>query len=111
MWQYLFLQKAIDCPIEHKAYCRLYNICFGGWEEFDEWLELNQEKPSKMSCVNSSNKKPKPQNTQDSGKSVNEAIRVRKEVPIIRGSVEANRVAEGDNLYGDEVEPGMRSCM
>jgi len=42
---------------------------------------------------------------------VNEAIRVRKEVPIIRGSVEANRVAEGDNLYGDEVEPGMRSCM
>ncbi|PMD55375.1 uncharacterized protein K444DRAFT_538242 [Hyaloscypha bicolor E] len=24
MWQHLFLQKAIDCPIEHKAYCRLY---------------------------------------------------------------------------------------
>jgi hypothetical protein len=24
MWQHLFLQKAIDCPIEHKAYCLLY---------------------------------------------------------------------------------------
>ncbi|KAH9219848.1 hypothetical protein DL95DRAFT_255849, partial [Leptodontidium sp. 2 PMI_412] len=27
MWQYLFLEKAIDCPLEHKAYCRLYHIC------------------------------------------------------------------------------------
>jgi hypothetical protein len=42
MWQYLFLQKAIDCPIERKAYCCLYHICFGSREEFDEWIELNQ---------------------------------------------------------------------
>ncbi|KUJ19106.1 uncharacterized protein LY89DRAFT_570785, partial [Mollisia scopiformis] len=42
MWQYLFMQKAIDCPLEHKAYCRLYHICFGGREEYDEWIELMQ---------------------------------------------------------------------
>jgi hypothetical protein len=39
--------------------------------------------------------------------SVNEAIRVRKEVAIVRGSVEANKVAEGENLYGDEIERGI----
>ena len=42
MWQYLFLGKAIDCPLEHKAYCRLYHICFGGREEYEEWIELQQ---------------------------------------------------------------------
>ncbi|PMD40750.1 hypothetical protein L207DRAFT_459511, partial [Hyaloscypha variabilis F] len=42
MWQHLFLQKAIDCPLEHKAYCRLYHICFGGREQYNEWIELEQ---------------------------------------------------------------------
>lgn len=42
MWQYLFSQTAIDCPLEHKAYCRLYHICFGGREQYDEWIELMQ---------------------------------------------------------------------
>jgi hypothetical protein len=32
---------------------------------------------------------------------------VRKEIAIVRGSVENNRVAEGVNLYGDEEEPGV----
>lgn len=34
--------RNIDCPIEHKVYCRLYHICFGGAEEYDEWTELMQ---------------------------------------------------------------------
>lgn len=37
---------------------------------------------------------------------IKEAIRVRREVAVIRGAVEANRVAEGEALYGDEDEPG-----
>jgi hypothetical protein len=44
MWQYMFLHKDIDCPIEHKAYCRLYHICFGSYEAYVEWIELMQGK-------------------------------------------------------------------
>jgi septal ring factor EnvC (AmiA/AmiB activator) len=35
---------------------------------------------------------------------IEEAIRVRKEVAIVRGAVEANRIVEGENLYGDDME-------
>jgi len=39
--------------------------------------------------------------------SVREAIRVRREVAVVRGAVEANRIVEGESLYGDETEPGV----
>ncbi|PVH82479.1 hypothetical protein DL98DRAFT_414800 [Cadophora sp. DSE1049] len=139
MWQYLFLEKSIDCPLEHKAYCRLYHICFGGREEYEEWIELNQgrqklekeltklqiesepilkkgkdgkmveEKPKEkvMSPSESKTKGTMKSWLENELRTVKEAIRVRKEVAVVRGSVEANRVAEGGNLYGDEVEPGV----
>ncbi len=31
---------------------------------------------------------------------------MRREVAVVRGSVLANRIEEGENLYGDEIEPG-----
>ncbi|ESZ92636.1 hypothetical protein SBOR_6970 [Sclerotinia borealis F-4128] len=46
MWHYLFLHKTIDCPIEHLAYCRLYHICFGGKEAYEEWVGLNEGRES-----------------------------------------------------------------
>ncbi|QSZ30052.1 hypothetical protein DSL72_004570 [Monilinia vaccinii-corymbosi] len=46
MWHYLFLHKTIDCPIEHLAYCRLYHICFGGKEAYEEWVGLNKGRES-----------------------------------------------------------------
>lgn len=36
-----------------------------------------------------------------------EAIRVRKEVAIVRGAVEANRVAEGEDMYGEGGNEGV----
>jgi hypothetical protein len=42
---------------------------------------------------------------------IKEAIRVRKEVAMVRGAVEANRFAEGENLYGDEEEPGIEKLI
>ncbi|KAL5322560.1 hypothetical protein ACEPPN_010533 [Leptodophora sp. 'Broadleaf-Isolate-01'] len=137
MWQYLFLEKAIDCPLEHKAYCRLYHICFGGREEYEEWIELNQgrqklEKELNVLIKGPEKKKDKHgkvvedkenevvlSETEKKAKetmkkwlekelrTVKEAIRVRKEVAVVRGSVDANRVAEGQNLYADEGEPGV----
>lgn len=156
MWQYLFLQKAIDCPLEHKAYCRLYHICFGGREEYDEWIELMQgrqkleeelkkmDKAEKETAKKEEERKKKveeekknggklsPEKEKELGEKprsesaekarvkmkrwledelsvVRETIRVRKEVAVVRGAVEANRVAEGENLYGDEEEPGIEA--
>lgn len=146
MWQHLFLQKAIDCPIEHKAYCRLYHICFGGREQYDEWIELEQgrqnlekelkkleeDKPetkritemeAKKQEEEAKKKKTQENKEKDKAKAktrkwlegelatIKEAIRVRREVAVIRGAVEANRIAEGEGMYGDDVEPGVEEII
>lgn len=159
MWQYLFLQKAIDCPLQHKAYCRLYHICFGGREEYDEWIELMQghqrldkeldkmneedlndlkaeekrlkdieeekkknggklskekaeelaEKPKSETKIRARNKM---REWLEEEKRLNhEEARVRKEVAIVRGAIESNRIAEGVNLYGDEDEMGVEDTI
>ena len=145
MWQHLFLQKAIDCPLEHKAYCRLYHICFGGREQYDEWIELEQgrhnlenevrkldwmehgtEKQGKHREEDAKNSE---QETLNDGKvaakakartrkwleseltSIKEAIRVIREVAVVRGAVEANRMSEGESLYGDDVEPSIEKII
>ncbi|TVY12875.1 hypothetical protein LARI1_G008283 [Lachnellula arida] len=142
MWQYLFLQKAIDCPLEHRAYCRLYHICFGGREQYDEYIELQQgaqkldeellrvkqlegnweahrkekeeaakkngekdeEVKGAIEVEQKANNKMKLK-LQEELDSIREAIRVRKEIAVVRGAVEVNRIAEGEYLYGDELEP------
>jgi len=43
--------------------------------------------------------------------SVKEAIRVMREVAVVRGAVEANRMAEGEELYGDDVEPSIEKII
>jgi hypothetical protein len=152
MWQHLFLQKAIDCPVEHIAYCRLYHICFGGREAYDEWLELNQGRQdlekelknlaaaggreakikeeaekNKKADLNDGKKihEDEGRKNEVTGKakaktekwleeelaSVREAIRVRRQVAVIRGAVEANRIVEGEALYGDEIEPGVEKII
>ena len=40
MFQWLFAKKGIDCPVEWKAYCLLYHICFEGKKEYEEYLSL-----------------------------------------------------------------------
>ncbi|KAA8563992.1 hypothetical protein EYC84_011991 [Monilinia fructicola] len=87
MWHYLFLHKTIDCPIEHLAYCRLYHICFGGKEAYEEWIGLNKGRERlerELKKLDKANKK--------GGKEK----RIRKELAVARGLIEANRDAEGD---------------
>jgi colicin import membrane protein len=43
--------------------------------------------------------------------SVLEDIRIRKEVAVVRGSVEVNRELEGEGMYGDEVEDGVEKMI
>jgi hypothetical protein len=146
MWQHLFLKKAIDCPIEHKAYCRLYHICFGGREQYEEWIELMQGREhleeelenldSEAAGLRAEEKKKQQEEAKMNEQqilesrtiderekewtrkwlerelgAIKEAIRVRKEVAMVRGAVEANRFAEGENLYGDEEEPGIEKLI
>lgn len=40
MFQWLFMKKAVDCPVEWKTYCRMYHICFTGAQEYNKYLEL-----------------------------------------------------------------------
>lgn len=44
LWQYVFLKKGVDCPIEYKTLCRMYHICFETEEDWDAWkyLELTR---------------------------------------------------------------------
>ncbi|CAG8957451.1 hypothetical protein HYFRA_00011432 [Hymenoscyphus fraxineus] len=37
MWAYMWIGTANDCPIEYKALCRVFHICFNDQEELDEW--------------------------------------------------------------------------
>lgn len=41
MFQWLFANKAVDCPIEWKAYCKMYHICFDGRKEYEEYISLD----------------------------------------------------------------------
>lgn len=45
LFQWLFTTKAVDCPIEWKTYCKMYNICFGSKREYRKYrkLEMLQE--------------------------------------------------------------------
>lgn len=39
LWQWNFLKKAVDCPIEHKALCKTYHICFEDGEDWKKWKD------------------------------------------------------------------------
>ncbi|KAI2625012.1 hypothetical protein GGR54DRAFT_546176 [Hypoxylon sp. NC1633] len=43
MWPWLFENKAVDCAVEWKAYCRMYHICFDS-ETRNRMTSLEEEK-------------------------------------------------------------------
>jgi hypothetical protein len=48
LWQWVFLKKAVDCPVEHKALCRTYHICF---ESEDDWRRWKEHEASRKNIV------------------------------------------------------------
>lgn len=44
LWQYLFTGKAIDCPLEWKALCRMYGVCFEDAQSLERFRQLDMEK-------------------------------------------------------------------
>lgn len=44
MWQWLFLQKAVDCPNEWMNLCRLYHICFETEQDWESWSTIEKDR-------------------------------------------------------------------
>ena len=57
MWQWLFLRKAVDCPVEHKALCRGFHICFESQEEWEGWKKLHGRIEDKKKEIREKEKK------------------------------------------------------
>ena len=43
-FQYLFTGKAVDCPVEYKAFCKTYHVCFENAQRVTEFEQLGWEK-------------------------------------------------------------------
>ena len=43
VWQYVFTGQNVLCPKEHMCYCEQYGFCFGGEEEYDNFIALQNE--------------------------------------------------------------------
>ncbi len=43
-WQYVFTGKAASCPAEHMCYCDGFGVCFGGENQYRDFLEIQREK-------------------------------------------------------------------
>ncbi|TVY84874.1 hypothetical protein LSUE1_G000680 [Lachnellula suecica] len=44
MWQFLFLKEVVVCPLEYKALCAGWHICFGSQEEMNGWKKLAKDR-------------------------------------------------------------------
>lgn len=40
-WPYIWLGKSVDCPVEWKAYCMTFGICFESQKALEEWNSAN----------------------------------------------------------------------
>lgn len=43
VWQFVFTGEAVFCPKEHVCFCDQYGTCFGGEDEFNNWISLKNE--------------------------------------------------------------------
>ena len=43
MWQFLFLKRAEDCPVEYEALCSGWRVCFKTQDELDNWNGLAEK--------------------------------------------------------------------
>ena len=44
LWAYIFLGRAVECPIEYKNLCRQYHICFESQADYERWTQMEKER-------------------------------------------------------------------
>ncbi|KAH7405960.1 hypothetical protein DE146DRAFT_650340 [Phaeosphaeria sp. MPI-PUGE-AT-0046c] len=43
VWQFVFTGESVFCPKEHICFCDQYGTCFGGEEQFNDYISLKNE--------------------------------------------------------------------
>ncbi len=112
MFQWLFAKKAVDCPVEWKAYCTMYHICFGSRSEYEEYMDLDSTRAELIDIFDVGIAKAAWHwvtglNTQDLKREIGELsqrIKVLRQAAMDRGADEANRKISKVTLYLDEQE-------
>jgi hypothetical protein len=110
MFQWLFAKKAVDCPVEWKAYCRMYHICFDGRAAYEEYMGLDNARADLIDILDVGIAKTAWHwvmglRTQDLKRDIgalSQRINALKRTAMIRGAVEANRRTSKENLYLDK---------
>lgn len=44
LFQYLWTQRGVDCPVEWKALCSMYHICFSSAAHYKDYIDLGTER-------------------------------------------------------------------
>ena len=107
MFQWHFAKKAVDCPVEWKAYCRMYHICFDGRREYEEYMDLDNARADLIDILDVGILKTAwywmmGLRTQDLMREIgalSQRINAMKRAAMIRGKDEANRKTSKETLY------------
>lgn len=110
MFQWLFAKKAVDCPVEWKAYCRMYHICFDSRGEYDKYMDLDNARAELIDTLDVGIVKTAWHwmmglRTQDLTREIgdlSQRINALKRAAMIRGADKANRRTSKETLYLDE---------
>jgi hypothetical protein len=110
MFQWLFAKKAVDCPVEWKAYCRMYHICFNGRTGYEEYMYLENARADLIDILDVGMVKTawhwmtglRTQDVTAEIGALSQRMNAMKRAAKIRGKDEANRKTSKENLYLDE---------
>lgn len=110
MFQWLFAKKAVDCPVEWKAYCSMYHICFNNRREYEEPMNLDNKRAELVDTLDVGIAKTTWHwmiglRTQDLKREIgvlSQRINLLKRAAMTRGADEANRKSGKETLYIDE---------
>jgi len=107
MFQWLFAKKAVDCPVEWKAYCSMYHICFDSRREYEEFTDLDYARAELIDTLDVGLVKTAWHwmiglRTQDLKQQIgvfSQRINLLKRAAMVRGVDEANRRISMETLY------------
>jgi hypothetical protein len=110
MFQWLFAKKAVDCPVEWKAYCSMYHICFDSKREYEEYMVLDNVRAELIDTLDVGIVKTlwhwiigmKTQDLEREIGALTQRINTMKRAAMSRGTDEANRRTSKQTLYLDE---------
>jgi hypothetical protein len=110
MFQWLFAKKAVDCPVEWKAYCSMYHICFDSRMEYEEYMVLDSSRAELIDMLDVGIARTawhwmiglRTEDLEEEIGVLSQRINALKRAALIRGADEGNRKISKETLYLDE---------